>query len=138
MHLLIVSQSVSQLHLFQADQIVNSIFRVSTQHHLHTFSQKVAYTQKTIPARKFVPYWNPKYFRTFVCAVLVEDQELEEAPPRKTRAALQHLEAARKGRAAARKLDDHSDDEESSEESDRDENQATRIIEGRKRLRKRA
>ncbi|BDA49369.1 probable lysine-specific demethylase 5A at C-terminar half [Coccomyxa sp. Obi] len=71
-------------------------------------------------------------------AVLAEDQEVEDAPPRKTRAALQHLEAARKGRGAARKLDDFSEDEESSEESDRGENPATRVIEGRKRLRKRA
>ncbi len=72
------------------------------------------------------------------CAVLVEDQEVEEAPPCKTRAALQHLEAARKGRAAARKLDDYNDDEEGSEESDGGDDPATRIIEGRKRLRKRA
>lgn len=83
-------------------------------------------------------YCRRKTFTRTCCAVLVEDQEVEEAPPRKTRAALQSLEAARRGRAAARKLDDYSDDGDSSEDSDRGGDPATRIIEGRKRLRKRA
>lgn len=68
------------------------------------------------------------------CAVLADDQggSDEETPPRKTRAALQHLEAARKGRAATADMSDDSSD------SDDDERPATRVIEGRRRLRKRA
>lgn len=69
------------------------------------------------------------------CAVLADDQGgSEEGPPGKTRAALQHLEAARKGRAAS--AADTSDD--SSDSSDDDQRPATRVIEGRRRLRKRA
>ncbi|KAK9918976.1 hypothetical protein WJX75_008430 [Coccomyxa subellipsoidea] len=68
-------------------------------------------------------------------AVLADDQGgSEEGPPGKTRAALQHLEAARKGRAGS--AADTSDD--ISDSSDDDQRPATRVIEGRRRLRKRA